>query len=239
MLNLHKTHFIHFCLSGHKTKPLTVFVHGDTVRQVESTTFLGFELDRSLSWGSHIDRLCMRLGSASFALSRLSQTVPSGGVRSCYFATVHSLLQYGAELWGRAADWERAFRMQKRAVRAVSGMPCDASARPLFKQLNILTLPSVIIYQIAVYVRRNLSALKRYRDVNSYTTRSAERLVSLSRKLMRSDRLTHVVGPTVYNNIPGDIVAAPSLYCFKNKLKRWLIEQTFYNFEEFISHKAK
>ncbi|XP_073954845.1 uncharacterized protein [Choristoneura fumiferana] len=120
-LNLTKTHFIHFYLGSRTPRPLQVQAEGVVVEQVRFTNFLGFQIDSKLSWGSHIDKLCCALGSACFALRRLARVVPRYAVRSCYFATIHSLLQYGAELWGRAADYQRVFRLQKRAVRAVVG----------------------------------------------------------------------------------------------------------------------
>lgn len=237
VLNLSKTHYMHFCLGGRRPRDLQVSANGTRLEACESTTFLGFELDRALTWESHVDKVCGRLGSACFALYRLSRFLPESVVRSCYFATVHSVLQYGAELWGRSSDWLRAFRMQKRAVRAVARIPQDSSARPFFKSLGILTLPSILIYQVAVYVRLNLVGYKTNGDKHSYSTRRARKLSSISCKLAKSIKLTHVMGPAVYNRLPEDVTEAPSLSCFKLRLKRWLIEQTFYNFDDFVSIK--
>ncbi|KAJ2947555.1 hypothetical protein O0L34_g17345 [Tuta absoluta] len=128
-LNLNKTHFLHFHLGGRVPRPLVVAVGTTQLEKVRSTTFLGLELDRGLTWEPHITTMCGKLGGACFALQRLARVVPRQVARSCYFATVHSLLQYGAELWGRAAEWERAFRMQKRAVRAIVQVPQDVSAQ--------------------------------------------------------------------------------------------------------------
>lgn len=100
VLNISKTHFIQFSISGRASRDLSVVVNGLPIVGVASTTFLGFEIDRVLTWGTHVEKLCARLGSACYALSRLSRVVSDEVVRMCYFATVHSLLQYGAELWG-------------------------------------------------------------------------------------------------------------------------------------------
>lgn len=210
---------------------------GVSVDQVQVTTFLGFELDRGLSWAHHIHKLCGRLGAACFALSRLTRTVPADVVRSCYFATVHSLLQYGNELWGRAADWERVFRMQKRAVRILARVPRDTHARPHFKALGILTLPSILIFQIAVYVRENLNSFRTHADVHKYSTRNAaaNKLVTVARSLTKAAKQTQVAGPTVYNKLPENITSAPNINIFKYRLKRWLVEQTFYSYNEFIT----
>lgn len=153
-LNLSKTYLIQFDLSGRSTKELTVYMDGKRLTQVETISFIGIEIDSGIKWENHINRICSRIGSACYALGRIARIVSEKELRACYFTTVHSLLQYGAELWGRAADRECIFCMQKRAVRAIIGIPNDATVKPYFTKLNILTLPSVVIFQVAIYIRK-------------------------------------------------------------------------------------
>lgn len=155
-------------------------------------------------------------------------------VRTCYFATVHSVLQYGAELWGRAADRLRVFRMQKRAIRAIARVSRTASAKPYFQSLKILTLPSIVIFQVAVYVRQNLHMYGKRGHGHSYCTRDAHKLGAVPRRLARSEKLTYVMGPTVYNRLPDVIVNVDNVNIFKIKLKHWLVEQTFYSVDDFL-----
>lgn len=238
VLNLSKTNFIHFCLSGRLQRQLSVVADGVALEQVSSTTFLGFIMDKGLTWADQIEKVCGKLGGACFALNRLARFLPREVVRSCYYATVHSIIQYGAELWGRAADWERVFRMQKRAIRAIVKVSRRTSARPFFEELGIMTLPCIVVFQVAVYVRTNLDLYTRKGQVSLYKTRRAEHLVSMSYKLTKSRKLTSAMGPAVYNRIPADIADAPSLNCFKSRLKTWLIKRSFYTIEEFLKLKV-
>lgn len=238
VLNLNKTHFMHFNLAGHEVRKLSVSIDNAQIESVKKSTFLGFEIDRSLTWENHVHKVCGKLGSACFALNRVSRVVSAEVSRACYFATVHSVLQYGAELWGRSAEWERAFRMQKRAVRAMVRVTRDTSARPYFRELGILTLPAIVISQVAVFVKNNPSIYEKNSDVHSYHTRNADKLVGVTRTLTKSSKLTHVMGPMVWNRLPDEVTSAPSLASFKIKLKTWLIERSFYSFEEFLNHKV-
>lgn len=235
-LNLKKTHFVQFSISGRPTNKLCVVINGEPIQQVESTTFLGFEIDRGLTWSSHIDKLCSKLASACFALGRLSRVVSADVVRTCYFATVHSVLQYGAEIWGHAADRLRAFRMQKRAVRAIAKVSRRTSAKPFFKSLGILTLPSLVLMQLAMYVRKNLDLLDRREDKRALnmTLRKGGDIAPIWMRLKRSRKLTHVMGPEVYNCLPVNIKNSVSDNVFKIKLKNWLIQRTFYSVAEFF-----
>ncbi|KAI5645810.1 hypothetical protein NE865_02080 [Phthorimaea operculella] len=237
ILNLTKTQFIAFDLSGRKRRPLVVDVEGVDIKQTNQTSFLGFQIDKTLSWESHIETLCGKLGSACFALYRLASTLPPNVVKSCYFATVQSLLQYGLEFWGRAAEWERVFRMQKRAVRAIVRAPQDDSAQPIFQNLGIMTLPSLLIYQVAIYARTNLSLYGRRGDNQHHNLRNARQLSSIPHTLEKARRTIHAMGPPVYNKLPTDIQDAPSLNTFKSKLKKWLVSKAFYSFKQFIELK--
>lgn len=234
LLNVSKTSFVHFNLAGRTYQPISVTLGGKVVTQVKTTPFLGFRLDQGLTWECHIDQLCERVGRACFALWRLSETLETTMMRSCYFASVHSLLQYGVELYGRAADWERVFRMQKRAVRAVVRVPWDTPARPIFRSLKIMTVPGLVMFHAAMYARSHLDEYSRFGDGHRYSTRHAHKLRAVPRRLTKSSKLVHVMGPAVYNRLPPVIISASSTQSFKSKLKFWLIEKCYYNFNELL-----
>ncbi|XP_063531441.1 uncharacterized protein LOC134742322 [Cydia strobilella] len=236
-LNRDKTCFLSFQLNGSAPSAYLVTADQTTLQMVQSTKLLGFQIDSGLTWDQHIDEICSRLGRACFALRRLASTASRSVVLSCYFATVHSLITYGVELWARAADAERVFRMQKRAIRAIAGVPEDASCRELFKELNILPLTCEHIFQVALFTHKNYHAF-RQRGVNeSRAMRSnklAHLLVTPAHKLSKSVRSVYISGPSVYNRLP-DVIKkdATSTVVFKSRLRKWLLSHTFYSISEF------
>ncbi|CAG9132415.1 unnamed protein product [Plutella xylostella] len=88
-----------------------------------------------------------------------------------------------------------------------------------------MTLPSIVIYQVAMYVRDNYDSYQTHGDVHHRNTRRANKLMALGRGLAKSGKLTHVMGPAVYNKLPIAITEAPSHDRFKSALKRWLEEE--------------
>ncbi|XP_063395649.1 uncharacterized protein LOC134680448 [Cydia fagiglandana] len=237
-LNREKTMFIVFQLNGAPPPPYSVTADNHTALQmVRTTKLLGFHIDSALTWGYHIDELCSKLGRAHFALRRLASTASRSVVISCYFATVLSLLTYGVELWARAADAGRAFRMQKKAVRAIVGAPNDAPCRELFKELNIMPLPCELICQVALFTHKNLDVFQQ-RGVNPHRAMRSNKLSHLlitpKHDLRKSERSVYVMGPSVYNRLPNTIKKdAASIVTFKLKLRRWLLDHTFYSLDEF------
>ncbi|CAG9136673.1 unnamed protein product [Plutella xylostella] len=219
-LNPKKTQVMLFNLAGRRSRPLQVKVGSEDLFQVDTSCFLGFKVDCGLSWSDHIDWLCGRLGGACFALQRLAGTVPREVARSCYFATIQSLLTYGIELWGRAADWHRAFVMQKRAVRAMARIKSDESARQYFVSLEILTCPSLYILSVALFVRKNLHLYKECRGA-----RRRGQLLDVQHRLARSEQSVYVCGPGIYNKLPTDIKKYED-YKSLSALPPWLSTQT-------------
>lgn len=224
-----------FNLNGKISQPCKVAAGNANLEQVQCTKLLGFHIDSALVWETHIDELCGKLGRTCFALGRLASTATRTVVRSCYFATVHSALTYGVEIWGRAADRQRAFVMQKRAVRSIVGVANDVSCRDLFKQLKILPLPCELIYQIALYTHTHPNMFRRKGIHPSRSMRSnkqKDRLVTPIHTLTKSERSVFVMGPSVYNRLPDTVRDAPSTISFKVRLKKWLLEHCFYDVQE-------
>lgn len=236
-LNRDKTCYLNFRLNGGKLPSLRVTAGQTLLEQVQTTKLLGFQLDSSLVWDAHIEGICAKLGRACFALRRLASTASRDVVRSCYFATVHSILTYGAELWARAADTGRAFVMQKKAVRAIVGVPDDVSCRGYFKELNIMPLPCELIYQVALFTHQNLGLFQR-RGINANlalrSNRYHSRLVTPPHKLRKSERSVYIMGPSVYNRLPDTITNAASTAIFKHRLRIWLLDGVFYSISEFL-----
>lgn len=236
-LNREKTCFMTFQLNGTTPPTYTVITGNSTLQMVQTTKLLGFHIDSGLTWDTHIDELCSRLGRSYFALRRLASTASRKVVVSCYFATVHSILTYGVELWARAADVGRAFVMQKRAVRAIVGVPDDASCRQLFKELDIMPLPCELIYQVALFTFKNIDIF-RQRGVNASralrSNRLAHLLVTPTHRLNKSERSVYIMGPSVYNRLPDTIKTdATSTTVFKIRLRKWLLGHSFYSVKEF------
>ena len=123
---------------------------------VDKTVFLGITLDTRLQWGPHLTSLAGRLSSAAYAVRKIRQFTDVDTARLVYFSYFHSIMSYGILLWGRAADIESIFILQKRAIRAIYDLRRRDSLRELFQEINIMTVPCQYIYENIMYVRKNL-----------------------------------------------------------------------------------
>lgn len=120
VLNPKKTKYINFSLAHTNTSiKKNVILNNESIELVETATFLGITLDSKLQWSHHIAQLAGRLSSAAYAVRRIRQLTDVDTARLVYFSYFHSVMSYGILLWGRAADIDSVFVLQKRAIRAI------------------------------------------------------------------------------------------------------------------------
>ena len=132
-------------LNNDKTQKIT-FSFSSASIEGNYVKLLGLLLDDGLKWSSHIDNLCSRLSGQIYLLRQLKKTFDKKILLMVYFANIHSLLSYGAVIWGNASQSDKAFKMQKRAVRTIDGLGPRDSCRVTFKKLRIMPLSCIYLY---------------------------------------------------------------------------------------------
>ena len=70
-----------------------------------------------------------------------------------YYGELHPHMVYGISLWGACAGYKftRIFILQKTALRIILQLGFRETCRDVFKELGILTLPSLYLYETAVF----------------------------------------------------------------------------------------
>jgi hypothetical protein len=231
-LNLDKTNVIQINLRGSPPQTLNIVLDNIEVPVVNKAKYLGFTLDSALQWDTHIDELCKRLGKACFAISRLTKMLDEQCVRNAYYAYFQSIVTYGIDMWGQAADRQRVLILQKRVIRIMAGVPWDTPARSLFRKLRIMTFPGLYIFEVAKVVRKHLNEYK----MRGPNYRNGNNLLPNPHRLKKSEQCVWYIGPRIYNRLPNNLKSSElSDNMFISKLKEYLIEKTFYSLDEFMN----
>ena len=66
---------------------------------------------------------------------------------------------YGILLWGHSPVLGRIFGIQRRVVRVLSGLGYQDDCRISFSELNIMTVPSLYIYECLKYIRSEVTSV--------------------------------------------------------------------------------
>jgi hypothetical protein len=127
------------------------------ITNINSTKFLGLIIDSRLSWKEHITGLNVKLNKACFAVRAVKPFMCMEALKMIYYSYVHSVVSYGIIFWGNSPFSNNIFKIQKRILRVITNAGRRDSCCELYKNLQILTLPSQYIYSLLVFVSKNRS----------------------------------------------------------------------------------
>ena len=144
-LNVNKTEIIIF---KHKLKKITfnfkIKLDGKRLVFQDCVNYLGVLIDSQLNWWHHQEKVAKSLRQTNGVLSRIRYYLPNVILKKVYFALFHSIA-IAIQVWGQSLAYNfRIARLQKSAIRLISFSSLQAASRPIFKELNILPIPSTI-----------------------------------------------------------------------------------------------
>ena len=190
--------------------------------EVNSTKFLGIHLDNNLSWNSHVDSVCKKISSGLYLLRMLSLYCSKKVLKMAYYGVLHPHMAYGISLWGACAGYKftRIFILQKTALRIILQLGFRETCRDVFKELGILTLPSLYLYETAVFCFQKCKLLQG-ENVHGYETRHRKIYRNASHRLKLFEQLPVISGIKIINKLPDYIKNCEHLNLFKRHLNNF------------------
>lgn len=239
MLNISKTNILLFKTTARNTDTLNINFDGNIVTTLSTTKFLGIKIDANLNWKEEVSRIEGKVSSACYAIRSLRDELTIEQLKIVYHALVESHLRYSIKFWGNSFKYniDKAFIMQKRAIRTMVRIPQWESCREHFKILNILTVPCLYILVLLTDVVSNYEKFETSED-------RAERLVTRTKNIKHSREPKLVVAQhcvrhqavKLFNALPTDLKTLTEKNQFKHHLKRFLLKNCFYSIDNFIAH---
>lgn len=237
VLNQQKTSMILF----RQDRSASVYVNldGRSVQQAQSVKFLGVSLDEDLCWDEQVDTVVKKINSCTYAVRYLRSQLGLGSIRIFYFAAVQSIISYSVLFWYRTSrrNDDRVFICQKRIIRAMLGMQSGESCRGKFRELGVMTLPSLYVYNAALFVFNNRDMFLTNKHVNSHAmqTRGGDNLSVPLHRTTLYDKGPLLGCVKVYNALPPNIKSIETVQRFKYSLKQFAIGREFYSLDEYYS----
>jgi hypothetical protein len=123
------------------------------------------------------------------------------------------------------------FKIQKRIIRIIANTGRRDSCHQLYKQLQILSLPSQYILSLLIIVNKNRDLFQSNSEIHD-VIRYNYNLPSTNLTLVQNRVLYS--GSKIYNHLPLNIkILWSDAKRFKSTLKSYLIEHTFYSLDEY------
>lgn len=236
-INISKTKFMQYRSHNSYELPLQITYNQNTIDKVNTFKFLGLIIDQNLNWKGHIDHICNKLNRYVYALKRLRQTISTEAALAAYHGYVASVLSYGLIIWGNSVDIDRAFKIQKKCLRAISNARFRDSCKPLFQKYNILPLPCIYIRDVCYFVKSHPEYYKNYTETSSRNLRNKFKYI-----IHKPPSIAYIykqnvynMSIVIYNKLPTSIKILEG-NAFRKSLSSWLTQKCFYNIKEYLEH---
>jgi hypothetical protein len=118
-----------------------------------------------------IQSLCLKLNKACYIIKSLKDIASLYTLRNKYFAKFQSLVSYGLIFWGGERETHKVLKIQKRINRLMKGVKSRTSCKPIFKELKILTVTSLYIFEVVCCFQKYDLYSTRNFDLYEYDTR--------------------------------------------------------------------
>jgi len=139
-------------------------------------------------------------------------------------------LSFGAILTLMAAF----LKFKKRIIRIITSAGKRDSCHQLYKQLQILPLPSLYIFSLLVFVNKNRSLFLSNSEIHDRNTRYNHNLHLPSTNLTTVQKAVLYSGSKIYNHLPlNNKMLSKDATQFTPNLRSYLIEHTFYSLDEY------
>ena len=237
-LNIDKTIIIHSSSSNVPSGSNTKIGKKQTKR-VKFVKFLGILLDEHLSWKYHLSELAKKLARTCGMFFKIRNLLPLDVLVCLYNALFLSFLQYGLIVWGQtyASYIDPIFKLQKKAVRAISFQPHMSPSLPIFNDFKLLTLSELFEIRLLTFVFDSVTKTSPtcFHDffllnssVHQYSTRQASQgdlYMSRKNSLQYGLKSIRHLGAKLWNALPVELRNASSKTLFKIKLKSYFLNK--------------
>ena len=237
-LNPSKTQCIRFHTYQRDCAPVNISINDIQIKMVKSTNFLGLIIDEHLSWEPHCGSMVCKLNSMCFLFRSLRRILTLRQLIMLYHAQAESRLRYGITLWGASSHAGEVFMGQKRLMRCLLGLHFTDSCRNVFKDLRIMTLTSLYIYEVCLYIFKNKCSFLRNSDLHTFDTRFKSDFYVPYARLDVTKKQPRLIGQLIFNKLPPGIKGHASFHIFKCSLKDLLLKHSFYTLEDFFAAMA-
>lgn len=239
-LNIDKTNYIIFKHLNKKysSEEAKVFINDTEIQQVTQTKFLGVIVDEALSWKNHIALVSKKIMKSYGIIRRVSSFINRSCLLTLYYSLIYPYLSYCNLVWASTypSSLHKLLLIQKKFVRLATSSSYLAPSDPLFKQLNILTIRDINIYQICVFMYNCIASNSPFSSVfhdffifnstiHSYLTRQTNHLHCKFSRTSLGQFSIKTRGPIIWNSKPILITNCASVSILKSRLKYLLIHK--------------
>jgi len=144
-----------------RVPPLELKINGMIIEKVQNFNFLGLVLDTHLKWNPHVQKVASKISQINGILSKLKYIFPQRILRMIYNSLIESHINYCLIVWG--TNYDRVFKLQKKAIRTISLQHAKSHTSPLFKSLELLDVRDMhTVHLLKLYYKIKIKIIPPY-----------------------------------------------------------------------------
>ena len=202
----------------------------------KSFKFLGIEIDETLSWKYHIDKICQKIARANYIINKCKNVLPKACLKTLYQSLIQCHINYGLHIWGSSVHIGKIFAekmMQKKSIRIINNTFYNSHTEPLFKSCKILTVKDQYTLNVALFMHQLKwdKLPSSFKDYNYFDpclrpTRQIDMASHYNRaRTTFTSQLPYHKFPLIWNNLRVHLRTLNSFGKFKSTLSKDLFSQ--------------
>ena len=198
----------------------TVILGNSTLNFSSTCKYLGVTLDNRLSFSTHTNIISNKVSCYVGVLYKLRHQLNLKAKLNFYYGMIYPILNYCVVVWGGtySTHLDNLQKLQKRAVRLLTGAPYDSHSSPIFYALKILKFPDIYKFNLCVYMYQQIG-IGNYSVQHYLNTRNRHLATTKYHRLSTTQHSVSFNGPKIYNSLPNHLKNIDSLPRFKKELK--------------------
>lgn len=239
VLNQQKTNVVLFKTNQGLDTPDSINLNKQRVNFSKSVKCLGIHLDETLRFREHIEYINKKLSKTCYGLRILTKYANSNITKTFYYSCFYSRIRYGIILWGNSPEAVNTFKIQKRAVRIIQKLPPIETCRGQFRNLGILTLSGLYIYESIKFLYNNKDSFLTNLMPGPYNTRHGEHYYYSSHRLTLTEKSPYYASIKLYNHLPNYLKTNNSFNNIKKDLISFLCELEPYSVSDYFNFRNR
>ena len=222
--------------NSNQKEDLQILINSSQIPNVQTTKYLGIEIDNDLSFSNHTSILTTKLSRLTGIFWKMKNYLTKDVLLKLYYALLYPHITYGIVLWGATpnAQLSRLKTIQNKIIKIIGGGEWRERATPYYLQLDILKLDDVYKLEVGkLMFHNNKNNLPK--PFEGYFTEAGmnhlHQTRASSQKLLKVCRFSKsryqqsfkYQGVSIWNSIPNNI-KQHSFFSFKKKYKKMLID---------------
>ena len=219
-------------------KDMTFSVGTKIIKRTSTVKYLGINLDETLSWNIHIEKLIKKISSGLGALRRIKPFIPQKALLLVFNALIQSHFDYCSSVWSNLNIGlsDKLQKLQNRAARILTNLPYETHIDDLLNTIGWNKLHIQRDKQKLTVVFKALHGLtpeyltekfKRRNESLEYNLRGSSSNIFLPRpRTNYGKKCIRYSGAKLWNSLPEDLRLTSRLDLFKTKLNEYYLDES-------------